>query len=387
MAGVRSGSPRWWRSTRELWLHTEMPLREEPGAPRSGAAGWTAKAVDKVVDKVLNDAAQVIADAVETAGNRAQDALDHLAHANRGGPLLGGALGGALGRGLRWLGGVASGAGDLVGAVVVGLGSVIAGVMGGTLRVIEGSVRGQGRLIRSGLVDMVSGLLGAVLVAAGKAISLLQSSLGIEAHKRRLSNDEIRILKQVFRESLAIYEIRIIAGRSGVFQFNDRPFTLGNTIYMKDTGAGDWRHTLVHESTHVWQYQHIGSRYASDALGAQLVLGGDVAYDWQKALPRRWGDFNKEAQAQILEDIYRFAGLAGSDPAGEGAFFEADGAGRTGAFVVPPAVRPAHMTEQDRRDLAYLTAGDFTDLAMDAVATVRRVRTVRYSRLMPRDVP
>lgn len=346
-----------------------MSWREDTGATLGGAA--------ERVRSIVNDVAQMLADGLETGGNLAHDALHRLSNVLGQVP-----LGSVLGSVLGWLGGVASGVGDLAGALLVGLGAAVAGVVGGTLRMIGGAVCGQRRLVRDGLVDLGSGTLGAMLVFLGKLVSLLQSILGIEARKRRLSTDEAALLSRVFRESLAIYNIRLIAGRSGVYRVTDRPFTLGNTIYMKDTGAGDWNHSLVHESTHVWQYQHIGSRYTTDALGAQLVLGGNVAYDWQKALPGRWNEFNKEAQAQTVEDIYRFAGLVGVNPSGAGRFFEADGAGRTGTFVVPPAVRPDDMTDEDTRDLADLTAGDFTELAHDAVTSVRYRRSVRYSRLL-----
>lgn len=345
-----------------------MSWSENLGAALGGAADRVGNAV--------NDVVQVLAGGMETGGNQAQEALRQLSHAIGDVPLLGGVLRGLLG----WLGGVSSGVGDLIGALVVGLGSAITGVTAGALRAVGGAFRGKPRLILNGLVDLVSGTLGAIVIFAGKLVSLLQSTLGLEARKRRLSSDEIRILRSVFRESLAICDLRIIAGRSGAYRFTDRPFTLANTIYMKGTAAGDWNHTLVHESTHVWQYQHIGSRYATDALGAQLLLGGNVAYDWQKALPGRWRDFNKEAQAQTVEDVYRFAGLVGAHPPGAGAFFDADRAGRIGAFVVPPAVHPDHLTEEDTRDLASLTAGDFTDLANDAVTTIRSRKTVRYSR-------
>jgi hypothetical protein len=326
---------------------------------------WSERA-SEAAGRVVHDVAQAVAGVLETGGNRAQDALDQRA----------GAIGGVLG----WLGGVASGVGDVLGALIVGIGSVIAGVLGGTLRVIGGLVGRDGRLIRNGLIDMGSGTLGGLLIFVGKAVSLGQSALGLEARKRRLSSDELAMLTNVFRESVALHDLRIIAGRSGAFRVTDRPFTLANTIYMKETVAAEWNHTLVHESTHVWQYQHIGSRYATDALGAQLVLGGNVAYDWQKALPGRWRDFNKEAQAQTVEDVYRFAALVGEAPAGAGAFFGADGIGRTGAFIVPPAVLPDPLSVEDTRDLASLTAGDFTELADDAVTTIRSRKTVRWVR-------
>jgi hypothetical protein len=66
---------------------------------------------------------------------------------------------------------------------------------------------------------------------------------------------------------------------------------------------------LVHELTHVWQYQHGGPDYLSKALWAQLVGDG---YDWRKGLDagKPWEALNPEQQAALLEEAY----LAGAVP-------------------------------------------------------------------------
>jgi Domain of unknown function (DUF4157) len=89
-----------------------------------------------------------------------------------------------------------------------------------------------------------------------------------------------------------------------LFSLSSRPFTLGATIYLKQR---DGEALLVHECAHVWQYQHLGSRYTVDALRAQRKLRAG-AYRWVDELGRghrHWRDFNREAQAQLLEDIVR----------------------------------------------------------------------------------
>jgi hypothetical protein len=76
---------------------------------------------------------------------------------------------------------------------------------------------------------------------------------------------------------------------------------------------------LVHELTHVWQYQHGGYRYAFDAVRKQLRHGAS-AYDYGaenglKAAAARHtslSDFNPEQQGAIVADYYlrRKVGLA-----------------------------------------------------------------------------
>lgn len=100
--------------------------------------------------------------------------------------------------------------------------------------------------------------------------------------------------------------------------------TLGNTIHM-NTDDGDFEqddfgrwtleltqsglNTLVHEMTHVWQYQNGGLNYATDALlaqGAAFVKTGsrDGAYDWRESAKSRrsWDSLNPEQQAQCVQE-------------------------------------------------------------------------------------
>jgi hypothetical protein len=83
---------------------------------------------------------------------------------------------------------------------------------------------------------------------------------------------------------------------------------------------------LVHECAHVWQYQHLGPRYAFDAVWAQLRRGRS-AYDWAAELGRgrQWRDFNREAQAEFLQDIARHRmSFYAADPAARFEFAGAD---------------------------------------------------------------
>jgi hypothetical protein len=75
---------------------------------------------------------------------------------------------------------------------------------------------------------------------------------------------------------------------------------------------------LIHELTHVWQYQHVGWKYLAQALGAQVTEGAeayryskrtsvsgrgeDLQQMWQDG--RRFADFNREQQGDIARDYY-----------------------------------------------------------------------------------
>jgi hypothetical protein len=64
---------------------------------------------------------------------------------------------------------------------------------------------------------------------------------------------------------------------------------------------------LVHESTHIWQFQNVGLRYMADSLyhqGKGHVDHGDrnVAYHYQLLPGKRFNRYNSEQQAKIIEE-------------------------------------------------------------------------------------
>jgi hypothetical protein len=110
------------------------------------------------------------------------------------------------------------------------------------------------------------------------------------------------------------HEVRVAEG--GVlriaFHFNkQRAFTLWHTINLPSKG----NHTranmgiLVHELVHVYQYEQLGSAYLPEAVHAQHMPEG---YDYGKELGllrdrsdgKRFCDYNREQQAQIVQDFY-----------------------------------------------------------------------------------
>lgn len=315
----------------------------------------------KAVKKAVNKVAEKVSDVIETAGNKAADAAKSLGNAiAQNVPVIGPALGAVV----NWAGGVVSGICDLGAAAVKGAAAVISAGADLVLGVIGGAVEGDWALVKESLVGVVTNLVGGALIVLGSFVSLVQTVFGAQERKRKLTNEERVLLLLVFRNSLGLDNIRLIVGRSGVFSFNERPFTMGNIIYMKNTEAKDWNATLVHESVHVWQYQHEGSRYTADALGAQALLGTDRSYQWWRE-PNPWTAFNAEAQAEIFEDIYIEGELSrrpGAWIKGGGVFF-ADDESTTNRFQFDEDETPP--------------ATDYTPLAIDSTAYVRSQLTAR----------
>ncbi len=192
-------------------------------------------------------------------------------------------MGGVFGAAFRWVGGIVSATTDLIGASVRGAFSILVGAVSGGITMLAGIVTLDFGLFAAGLLELANRTIGALLVAGGKIVSLVQTILTLEPRKRRLTETELRYLRLVFRNTVNLFNVRVVVGNAGVFMNTDRPFTLGNTIYMKDTDEKAWDHVLVHECVHVWQYQNVGPRYSSEALFAQKFLGNDRAYNSRNA--------------------------------------------------------------------------------------------------------
>ena len=124
--------------------------------------------------------------------------------------------------------------------------------------------------------------------------------------ERPLTPAEVAMLTKVYRKSVNLDLIRVVDGFVGLFSVNDRAFTVSNKIYMKNENPATYKQTLVHECCHVWQNQHRGTRYISDAAWAQMSMRDP--YIWQDEISRGrilWQDFNFEAQAQFIQEVWR----------------------------------------------------------------------------------
>lgn len=276
-----------------------------------------ADVVARVIEFVVGGAGQAVSDVVETVGTLGRNGLD----------ALGGLVAKAAGIGpvlrfvLHWLAVMVSGTFELAATAVQALFDLAVGLAAGLIRLVFGGIGGllawDAATVSRGLGDLASSIAGSVVLLAGKALALIQAIVFMQQGERALTDHERTVLKQVFRSSVALYNVRLVEGFSGLFSVNPRPFTLGNTIYMKGDDPAANLDTVVHESTHVWQFQHAGVRYATDALWAQATISGQGEYVWEDEASRgrsRWLDFNREAQAQLVQNIWQL-GTAPTPPA------------------------------------------------------------------------
>jgi hypothetical protein len=122
---------------------------------------------------------------------------------------------------------------------------------------------------------------------------------------RRLTGPETQTLSDVFGFSVDLTKVRLAETTAAV---NGRAYTLGNTIRFPVGVPVDVR-TLVHETTHVWQYQTKGAGYISDSIWHQAT-GGQAAYTVNIVPGQSIHSYHAEQQAMIVERYWA------DDPAG-----------------------------------------------------------------------
>ena len=264
-----------------------------------------ANAVADVLETVVVIIAEVVSTFVETIGNVIADLLDSVGNVLGAFPVIGGVLRGAF----HWLATVTIAAFDLGATIIKGGLDLAANVISGITRIVGGGLGGllawDGRIFVKGVGDFASGIAGSFVAIGGKTLELVHAVL-LQVGERPLTVPERDMLTRVYRNSVNLNVVRVIVGNAGIFSINNSAFALGNKIYMKGRDPATHLDTLVHECCHVWQYQHKGTRYLSDALWAQATLPGAV-YSWIDELARghlRWQDFNLEAQASFLDRIF-----------------------------------------------------------------------------------
>lgn len=121
---------------------------------------------------------------------------------------------------------------------------------------------------------------------------------------RPLTAAERKIAASVFQTSLRLDEIRI----EEEAKIANAPTTLGNVIRLSK-GYTMSDATLVHELTHVWQFQNKGTGYISNSVINQvagMIGSGDrnAAYVVTIEQGASFSSYSAEHQATIVEDWY-----------------------------------------------------------------------------------
>jgi hypothetical protein len=120
---------------------------------------------------------------------------------------------------------------------------------------------------------------------------------------RGMDDAERQHAREIFGNSLDLDAVRIVNTTLAA-----APTTLGD--YIRTNGPMSTA-TLIHELTHVWQYQHGGAAYISDSLCAQVGAWAstgsrNAAYDLTGVVRegRRFSEYSAEQQATIVETYY-----------------------------------------------------------------------------------
>lgn len=147
--------------------------------------------------------------------------------------------------------------------------------------------------------------------------SKLKSDLN-RNNSRDLTEYEIKQAKRVFKSAIKYNKVTI-AERSKVGAVGGYARTIGNTIYFPDeVRSMRW---LIHELTHVWQYQTTGWTYAPKAIWAQIDEGYEYADSGKtnaqtlidaRAAGKTLTSYNKEQQGDIVADYFSLV-QAGKD--------------------------------------------------------------------------
>ncbi|WP_216669123.1 hypothetical protein [Corallococcus exiguus] len=291
------------------------------------AIGDAAKAVGNAIGGAVTTAAKAVGGAVTTAAKAVGGAVTTAAKA----------VGGAVTTAANWVGNaaktvwsgvknVANRAGDGLRSLLTGATSTVVGAFRNIGEGVGTFFGGIGKLFQGkfgeGFKQMGLGLLktvvqtpvDALLMMGGRALSAIQTLIGVEPPARKLSDSEIATLRSVYGDSIDYSQMRIKEGNSGLFSTTGRAFTHGNTIYIPPDNLPLTPDLLVHESAHVWQHQNGGTDYMSEALVAQHIGDG---YDFEKGLDagKPWSELNPEQQAEFLQQA-QLAGYFANPAAG-----------------------------------------------------------------------
>lgn len=129
---------------------------------------------------------------------------------------------------------------------------------------------------------------------------------------RPLTDEEIAAAESVLgRGAVRFQDVRVAQGGilDAIFRRNkNRAFVMWHTVNWPKAREGNLP-LMVHELTHVFQYERVGSVYLGQAIWAQLSLGR-AAYDyggstgleahWQEG--KRLRNYNREQQGMIAQD-------------------------------------------------------------------------------------
>ena len=156
---------------------------------------------------------------------------------------------------------------------------------------------------------------------------IVQFWLRLGTETRPLTDGEITAVAQVLGLRAIRYRDVRIAQR-GVLRYafglnKNRAFATWHTINLPD-GRDSNLPLLVHELTHTYQYERVGSIYIGQGLWVQAKMGrsaygygGPPGLEAGWAAGKRYKDYNREQQGQIAQDYCTLVSAGGDTSAYE----------------------------------------------------------------------
>ncbi|MFD0635990.1 DUF4157 domain-containing protein [Catenulispora yoronensis] len=139
---------------------------------------------------------------------------------------------------------------------------------------------------------------------AEEAVTQVSDTIGAVSG-RALLPAEVELASGVFGRGLDLSRVRLIPTK--VLEYR----TVGNNVRVPEHFTIDepyMAQTLIHELTHVWQYQHGGTDYLSHSLQTQAAAGlrgnRDYAYDYELGPRSSFFEYTPEQQASIVENYF-----------------------------------------------------------------------------------
>jgi len=254
-----------------------------------------------------------------------------------------------------WLGTIFSNIFDYYGSVGRGAFTFAGDLFSGGLEVFVGVITVRPKKIWAGIKKTIKSTISLIAIILIKAVVIYEAIFTIGL-KRKLDQHEQMILDSIFHSSLKTSEIYIVEKGFVLDKLSKRALAAGNTIYFKgEYGSPPSFYKLVHEATHVWQYQNYGYDYLG---GSVLEQAEGEAYIWLDDVlkGKEWKDLGIEKQAKYLEDLFligRRKLISGAIDTNIGSFFirESDTAS------VEFHYSKCDLTEHAERSLKFIRAG------------------------------
>jgi hypothetical protein len=175
------------------------------------------------------------------------------------------------------------------------------------MRILELQGAAGNRAVASAMVALSTGDSGTRRTSEASSPSV-QRLLHVQRSRvyRYLTDPEKAAAQSVFGSALKTEKVEL--SENPVLSIGGYARTIYNTVYFpSDSLTGDYMPWLIHELTHVWQYQR-GADFPGmlwEAIVGKYDYGGEAGLREAWAHGQAFDEFTTEQQGDILSDYYR----------------------------------------------------------------------------------